>query len=298
MLKAQSLTRFFFYSVWAVLMTLTTYVLGAAPLKVLREHVGRVWFWLWSIALSAGFYGAGLKPLGIGFLSLVVLVGVFVELEELHLSFLLSAFFTLMIQVLIAGGAMALWMSRVGPRWLTDLRTAIEAVGQQLARWNPGLPSDYADLFLQVLPSAAVVLWMSALYLAVLLEGRLKPQGKLLSARPSMRSQLADLRMPDFVVWVFIAALFCAFSGVVQKSVEVVAINVLNVCALLFFMQGIGVVSRFFAKLRLGSFWQVAFMVLIVIHLFLVVSLLGLMDYWADFRARINRQTQQYNRET
>jgi len=96
-----------------------TYPLGGVPLKVLRQLSGRAAYWLWTTGISVGFYVAGtyatgayaaiFKPLGIAFFSLVVLIGVFSELEELHLSFPVSAFFTLLINTLIVGGSFALW---------------------------------------------------------------------------------------------------------------------------------------------------------------------------------------------
>lgn len=307
----QKLSRFIFYSVWAVLMTVMTYILGGVPLKVLRQQVGRVGYWTWGTSISVGFYAAGVKPVGIMLFSLVVLIGVFSELEEMNLSFPVSAFFTLLINTLITGGAFALWVSRIGPKWSMEVHNAVDSVIKQLSAVNPGIPPNYSELVVQVIPSAVLVLWISALYLAVLLEGRLSPSIKTNGGDAAlapkvvegeriltMREQLGELRMPDAVVWLFILALLGAFSGIVKKPVEIAAINVLNVCALLFFLQGIAVVSRFFDRLRMGGFWQFMFMVLIVIHLFLFVSFLGLMDYWLDMRGRMNKRPQEYNRET
>ncbi len=303
----QKVSRFIFYSVWAVLMTVMTYILGGVPLKVLRQQVGRAGYWLWTTGIAGGFYFADMKPLGIAFFSLVVLIGVFSELEELHLSFPVSAFFTLLINSLLVGGAFALWVSRIGPKWSTEVHGAVDQVIKQLSVVNPNIPPNYADLVVQVIPSAVLVLWIAALYLAVLLEGRLMPPAAATAGTaseggdaksPPMRAQLAELRMPDAVVWLFILGLLGAFSGLAKKPVEIAAINVLNVCALLFFLQGIAVVSKFFERLRMGSFWQFMFMVLIVIHLFLFVSVLGLLDYWFDMRARMNKRPQEYNRET
>ncbi len=113
-----------------------------------------------------------------------------------------------------------------------------------------------------------------------------------------MRQQLADLRLPDGVIWLFIGALLGAFGGFEVRGVEATSVNILNVSFVLFFFQGIAVVAKFFEKLRMGSFWQFVFMLLIVVHLFLFVSLVGLTDYWLDFRTRLNKRTTEFNRET
>lgn len=282
-------------------MTALTYILGGVSLKVLRHQLGRLGYWLLTAVITGGLFAAHAGPLAVAFLSLVVLMGVFSELEELHLSFLWSSFFTLLLNCLIAGGAMALWVSRVGPKWSTILQSSLETLLQPLTQINSSLKINYADLVYQI-PSIVLVLWMAAIYLAVLLEGRLNSQegpkkDVMESGFPSMRRQLSDLRMPDAVVWIFILALLGAFGGFDLRGVESISVNILNISFVLFFFQGIAVVARFFEKLKMGSFWQGIFMILIVVHLFLFVSLLGLMDYWLDFRSRFNKRPQEYKGE-
>lgn len=296
----QQITRTIFYTVWAVLMTALTYILGAVGLKVLRQKLGRTGYWSLTTALSVGFFALGAKPLAIAFFSLVVLMGVFSELEELHLSFAVSAFFTLLLNLLIGAGATALWVSRIGPKWTAMVQSSLEALLQPLAQINSHIQINYADLMMQ-LPSIVLILWMGAIYVAVLLEGRLTASQPVVApageAYPTMRQQLAQLRMPDPVVWLFILSLLGSFGGVEARGVQAISANVLNVTFVLFFFQGIAVVAKFFERLRMGSFWQFVFMVLIVVHLFLFVSLVGLMDYWVDFRARLDKRTPEYNRE-
>ncbi len=281
-------------------MTALTYVLGSVSLRILRAKHGRAIYWAWSGLIALAFcLSAKTLPLGIAFLSLVILVGVFCELEELGLNFLWSAFFTLLISSLISGGAFALWVSRVGPKWLSQILAGIDSLLKLLPQMGNNMQIQAMDLVLQI-PSIALILWMSSLYLAVLLEGRLEPAKKTATEnaeRPTMRAQLMQLRMPDVVVWGFILALLGAFGGFDKNIVEPVSINVLNVSFVLFFFQGIAVVARFFERLKMGPFWQLIFMVLVIVHLFLFVSLLGLIDYWFNFRARLDKRPQEFNSE-
>jgi hypothetical protein len=296
---AQKISRILFYSVWAVLMTALTYILGAVGLKVLRQKLGRTGYWALTTVLSVGFFAIGAKPLALAFFSLVVLMGVFSELEELHLSFTLSAFFTLLLNALIAGGATALWVSRIGPKWTGMVQSSLEMLLKPVAQLNASIQINYTDLMVQ-LPSIVLILWMGAIYVAVLLEGRLSAADRAPAAgdpHPTMRQQLSQLRLPDAVVWLFILSLLGSFGGFEVRGLQAVSANVLNVSFVLFFFQGIAVVSKFFERLRMGSFWQFVFMVLIVVHLFLFVSLVGLMDYWVDFRSRLEKRTTEFNRE-
>lgn len=291
--RAKRVLRFSFYGLWAVMMTALTYVLGAVGLKVLRREAGRWFYWSFGSVLTGILFGAMLKPLALAFVSLVVLVGVFSELEELGLGVLISGFFTLVINALCSAGAFALWVSMTGPKWSQQIQETLESTLKPLIELNPKLQINYFDLMLQ-LPSVLLILWMGAIYFAVLLESRLTP---VKSA--GLKGQLAGIRLPDPVIWLFIGALLGAFGGFAKAPVEAVSVNVLNVCFMLFFLQGIAVVGRFFETLRMGWFWQVVFMVLIVVHLFLFVSLLGLSDYWVDFRTRMaKRGGEEINRET
>lgn len=280
-------------------MTALTYILGAVGLKVLRGKMGRLGYWSLTTAISLALFAVSAKPLAIAFFSLVVLMGVFSELEELHLSFSVSAFFTLLMNALIGAGAVALWVSRIGPKWVSLVQSAMETLLEPIGKINPNFQPNVPELMLQV-PSVILIMWMGAIYVAVLLEGRLSARDpeKGESYQPTMRSQLATLKMPDPVVWLFILSLLGSFGGFEIRGLQSVSANVLNVTFVMFFFQGIAVVAKFFERMKMGSFWQFVFMVLIVVHLFLFVSLVGLMDYWVDFRGRLDKRTPEYNSET
>ena len=284
-------------------MTAFTYILGAVSLKVLRAKFGRAGYWGISTFLSLGLYLVGLKILGIAFFSLVVLIGVFSELEEMELHFKLSLFFTLVINSLVAGGAFAIWVYSTGPRWSQVVLTYLEDMTKKVAELNPQaqLQINFFEVML-VLPSVIVIMWIIAIYVAILLESRLVHEGNEgAPANPSsgMRAQLAELRLPDMAIWAFIAGLLAALGGIGHQGIEAVGANVLNVCFVLFFFQGIAIVARLFEKLKLPGYWQMLFMALVIIYLFPFVSLLGLTDYWFDFRGRLaKRPKEQFNRET
>lgn len=294
----QRTLRTIIYSAWAVVMTATplTYILGAAPLKALRVRLGRAGFWALGAAISGAFFGLVSPLLGIAFFSLVALVGVFDEMEEAGFSFMASGFFTLLINTLLGGGLFALWVSRTGVKWSAMILSFLDNLLKPLADLNPHLEIKALDVMLQ-LPSVIVVLWMAALYLAVLLESRLlggevvRPDG-----RASMRSQLAEFRLPDPAIWIFIASLLGAFGTFQVRGLEPAAVNVMNLCLMLLFFQGIAVVSRVFTALRMGPFWQGLLMLIIVLHLFVFVALIGLMDYWLDFRLRLDKKSAETNR--
>ena len=278
--------RHAFYAVWALALTGLTYVLGATPLKVLRAGWGRRGYWAVGVVTSAALI-AGPSPvnqLGWAFLSLVTLVGVFAEFEDMDLSLSASAFYTLLINCLLGAGAFALWIFASGKgAWRASLVGGLERTLKPVTDLNPSLHFDFAALSGQ-LPSIVVILWLASLYIAVLFEDRLGGRGRF-------RSQLAEYRNPDAVTWVLIGSLLGAFGHLAGPTLEVVSNNALNVCLLLFFFQGIAVVSRALATFRFGPVAQVLMMIVIVLHLFWFVSVIGLTDHWLDFRARLRKRS-------
>jgi len=295
--QVQRALRFIFFSVWAVFMTALTYILGAPSLKVLRRRLGRAKYWALTTLISIGLYGFQAKLLAVAFFSLVILMGVFDEFEEMEFSFQASGFFTLLINSLIGSGAFALWVFAAGPNWSQNILSGLENTLKPLAEMNSRLQLNYFDLMLQ-LPSIAVILWMGAIYVATLLEGRLSTGDMAVKTDvPSLRPQLATFRLPDAMVWIFIASLLGTFGNFQSHVLEAVAVNVMNISVVLFFFQGIAVVTKFFETVRLGPVWQFLFMVVIVVQLFLFVSLLGLLDYWLNFRSRLTKRAEGFNRE-
>ncbi len=305
-MKSSPWARNIFLSVWAVLMTALTVVLGAVSLKALRSHGGRWPYWGLSFAtvLGLGIGGVALGAhtgalqmllLSVIFLSLVLLVGLFSEFEEMGMTLQVAAFFALAITVLAASGGFALWASVLGPGWTKIFVGGIDSVViKPLLTLNSEVKVTAQDIAGQ-LPSIVIMAWLGALYLAVALESRVWGRG---TPSSKLRTQLFEIKMPDAVVWVFILALLGSFfTGVNNKWVEVISINALNLTMMLFFFQGIAVISKFFTTVCMSGFWQMIFMVFIVVNLFIFVSLLGLVDHWIDFRSRMAKRAQQFNKE-
>jgi hypothetical protein len=292
--RAQLAFRYLFFSAWAVLMTALTYVLGAPSLKVLRHHLGRWKYWSLTTAIGVALVALKAPALAVAFMSLVILMGIFTEFEDMDIGLMPSALFTLLVNGLLGAGAFAFWVSRIGPNWSQTLLESVETALKPLNQISPKVQLNFFDLMLQ-LPSIVIIMWTISIYLAVLMEDRLRfPEAAASSAktRPSFKSQLGEVRMPDACVWIFIVSLLGAFGDFKMRAFEVISVNAMNVCLVLFFFQGAAVAMKLFAKIRMGWFWQMLFMILIVVHLFLFVSLVGLLDYWFDFRTRLAKPPQ------
>jgi hypothetical protein len=291
--------RVVLYLLWGVLMTGLTFVLGALPLKSLRRGAGRTTYWGACLFAAVLLFGFHLQFYSVSFLSLVVLVGLFSEFEELGLALVPSAFFALLITAMLSASGFAFWVFSEGPNWQQSVMNFLHAALDPILQMNSNIKIEVRDIMAQ-LPSLAIIMWMVSLYLAVLLETRLTAPSAQPLPKARFRKELPNIRIPDVVVWTFIAALlgaFGTFKGLELGPLHSVSVNAFNVCLVVFFFQGLAVVRKFFDSVKMGWFWQSLLMVFIVLQLFIFVSLLGLVDHWVDFRTRIERRRQQIKRE-
>jgi hypothetical protein len=81
-----------------------------------------------------------------------------------------------------------------------------------------------------------------------------------------------------------------------KEPLEIASVNALNVLIVLYFFQGLAVISNVFRSFKVAPFWQAIWYTLFVLQLFLMVSLLGFVDYWLEFRVRLARDTAETNR--
>ena len=86
-------------------------VAAQSSISDVNGQEGRLIYWGLNAALAAGLFAAQFKMLSVAFFSLVLLTGIFAELEELGLSFKVSAFFTLVINSLIWAGVFSSFSS-------------------------------------------------------------------------------------------------------------------------------------------------------------------------------------------
>ncbi len=108
---------------------------------------------------------------------------------------------------------------------------------------------------------------------------------------PDRRSQwfsvatFREWKCPEPLVWVLIACGF-AFFVPAGEAVTVVAVNVLLVIGLCYFIQGLAVVAFFFHKNHVPRFLRSATYILIIFQQIftLLVAAIGLFDLWGDFR--------------
>ncbi|MDD2852633.1 MAG: YybS family protein [Desulfuromonadaceae bacterium] len=110
---------------------------------------------------------------------------------------------------------------------------------------------------------------------------------KKTSARFSLLEPIDDFstfRTPDRLVWVLIAA---GFALLLPSSILTTpALNILMITLLLYFIQGMSVVSAVISRNSISAFVRVILYALLIIqpYLLALVAGVGLFDLWVDFR--------------
>jgi hypothetical protein len=268
--------------VWCILLSAFTAVLGAAPLKVLRTKMGSGPFWLLGVCLVAGSTAAGWYPLAALLVIQVLIIGTFAEFEERDFTLRQSAAFSVLLTTLIMCSSFYIWTAFVGKAWLAQLTALVNSYLDRAASLNITVLSEVkaAELVVQI-PSALVIFVMLSLGLALIFERVISNWAGVFYRR---REKLTEFTAPDVVVWMFIFSLLGSFAQMHRPGVEAISLNFLNVCAVIYFFQGLAVLGKYFETFKISFFWRLMWVMILVIQLPILMALIGLIDYWADFR--------------
>lgn len=277
---------------WSVLLTALTGILGGVPLRGLRMAMGPTGFWALTLVATALLAIANWWMLALLYLSLVMVIGLFSELEEHGFTLVAGGAWSVVITSLMLGGGFAFWVSHQGSAWPSALIGKVESYLSGIPGWTDKVGIEAKDLVLQV-PSLVVVVLTLGLFMALLFQRRM---AVLNGGHRGPVHRLNRFAVPDAFIWVFIlsvAGAFLAKGGWLQP----LAINALNITAVVLFLQGLAVVASYFEYFKVGWFWQMLLLLVLVTQLFILVSLVGLVDYWMDFRSRLAKRAEEPNRE-
>jgi hypothetical protein len=274
----------------AVLLSMTTFVFGAIPMRAVRLAFGRLPFWAGFALASAALALAGLPAYALLVFSLVIVVGVYTDVEEHGGSVFISGFTSVLTALGTTALCGGLWLHRAKLHLLDEVRALLAQFEAATVSANPAFTIN-ADTFIQQLPSAAVIALVIGLGIALIGEARLlRWIGYPRVESPAAEQRLSMFRIPDAFVWIAIAAVFGAFVKHGNSQVELISMNVLNVLVVMFFFQGIAIVSQAFRSFKVSPFWQGLWYILLVFQLFFLVSLVGFADFWLEFRERLARK--------
>ena len=195
--------------------------------------------------------------------------------------------------------AMLAWYGQILERGILDIVRGyvIDSIQYSIALYEEiGIPQDQLDALREGAPQVAgwivdhgaalflmsttFLIWLNVLGMRMFFQGR----------DPSFPDfgDLACWKMPDWVVWLVIAA--GVLMIVPEEIAQIIGLNGMMILLFLYLLQGLSIVQFFCRKKNIPRYLRALFYALIVIYQYLLVfiSAIGLFDIWVDFR-KMNR---------
>jgi hypothetical protein len=303
-LKRYPTTKLLLTMFFSVFMSVLFVFLGAPFIKVLRNAFGAFIFWVSGFVafLSFWFVGEnflpGLQTFAALLGSLWILIGVYTEFEIKGKTGLIADGLAIIAGFIVF--TTSIWGVAVksGVTISEFIKSAINTFNQQLISNQQASSSSFKldpETILNQAPSAIVILLMLSLAFAKMLDSRAGLMMGLKIKNTVTKATLISFKAPDFFIWIMMFSFLLSFLKIQPELINVVASNVFNILLAVYFFQGLAVLEASFVAFNISSLMKFLIYFLIVGQLFFLLSLVGIIDYWVDFRARMKRMLKPEN---
>jgi Predicted membrane protein (DUF2232). len=288
MKKLATPQKFITTSALTIMLSLMTVILGAPFLRVLRHAFGPVAYWLLGLVVVAGTWFFKAEPLSVLIGSVWMTSGVYSELENKGLGWWISGILSVISGLCLFAATGFIALRTNGINTYPEVEKLMEQFAQKVTEVNPNAVFS-TEILLHQIPSAIAILLIVALGVGLIFERRVFSWLNLPREKIASQLKLLEYRLPDYMIWVAMTAFLLTMVSFGGKAIAILAVNVVNVAIVLYFFQGLAVLEVFLNSMRAGVFTRVLTYIILVGQLLLVLSVLGLIDYWVDFRGRIRR---------
>ena len=151
--------------------------------------------------------------------------------------------------------------------------------GDELVSMKKAMTS-LANLIIRIYPALATIMLTVMSGCNLLLVKRFSPRLGIEAKIEEFRS----FRNPDLMVWLLIVAGFAMLTDVAMITTP--ALNVLVLLGVLYFLQGMAVISSIISRFNSSVVLRVAFYLLLFVQPYMaaLVAAIGVFDLWGDFR--------------
>jgi hypothetical protein len=282
-----SFLRFLTVFCLAVMMSALFTFLGTPLLRVLRNVFGPWKYWGSGIFLTAVMLALSPMLLILAFLlfSMWVTVGIYQEFEERGWGNFWTACLSIAFGSMLLVWGPQLWAQALGLNLMDNLRVSFDELTKQLLG-EYGMSS---DVLVSQLPSMLIILQMAALAFALMLDRKFAALVGVRYERIASQMRLLEFRVPEFLIWITMLSFLISFIKMPQAWMSATALNVFVVMMGFYFFQGLAVLEFSFLVFRVGALIRLLLYVFVVGQLFFLLSLVGVIDYWVDFRQKVKR---------
>lgn len=274
-----------------VFLSAITMVLGAVPMQTLYLKSGPRRFFLTMSLLVAVSVAIGWLPLSLTIASLATLIFAFNWLNQRGKSLFFSGLSAVTAASFVGFSGIQAWLVKSGQSFKELVKEPVDQFLAQFSAVNGGGNQMVANDLIAQIPSGVVIFLIASLAIALFFEERMAKFFRIQLLK-SRRMSFITLRLPDVFFWLLLGAVLATFLQVDwPETVRHVGSNVLNVLLVLYFFQGLAIVSVFFDTYRVSPLWRAIWYVFLILQLFLFVSCIGVVDFWFDFRQKLQKKT-------
>lgn len=261
--------------------------LGAPFLRALSVTAKPKVFWTAGIMLSAILMALGLTLASVYIGATWVTLGLYSELEKRGIDWRKAG-----LASLFAGVVFATLLYGVTTKYLDQQviwSELLMPLQETMNKAFPENPMDVASLKAYV-PGIFLAMLFSSLALGFMLESKVTRLFNIRQTRVASGLKWLEFRLPDLFIWTSLFAAFFSLVPVGISSLEKISLNIVIVSVVAYFFQGLAITEFLTRTFRFGPFSKMVLYILIVLQLAPAVVLIGLTDYWVDFRKRLRKK--------
>ncbi len=262
-----------------------TVLIASGPLRAFRLSYPFWVYWPVVAAASAALWLAGVSVVACVLAASALVIGLFTEFQAWHMSRGVAASGAIVALMAAVGAAFGGWCRSLKISPVTWLTQAIEPMVEKFKTAYPNAEIQ-VDMIIYQLPSALILLGLISIAAALVSE-----QSWLRMGGSNRRSEpWNEFKLSDFAIYALMLSLLAALTRHGVPAITSVGANVLNVLVLLYFFQGMAVVFKAFDVFRVGLPWRIPVGLVLTFQLALIVAVVGVADYWLEFRNRLTRR--------
>ena len=265
-----------------------TVFLGAIPMHISWRTLGRRMYYFLYFGFSLFLALLGFTEWGFMLAGLSVIVGLNNECLDRGYSYFTSAFFSI-------GTVFGLPFLIV---WFFHLSSGLSLLQEFQKNITTGLtqlkvPPDSIEVLsatenIVQIPSFIVFL-LGAIILVTLVSE--KKVFRWLEVPIPKRKLLSEFCVPNAVIWLFITSLLGIFLTDKTPMLQQISTNLFKISMYFYFFQGLAVIAKLFEVLKIPlAWWKWCMIVLFIAYFQFLPSLIGLLDFWIDFRKRFSKK--------
>ena len=269
----------------AFMLMMLGFFFGTPLIRVLRKTYGARVFWISGLVLTLLFMFA-FPPLFILVVPIWMTLGIYMELESRGARWTTSA------AVAILSGVAVIFATTAFGILASDVHSLAEAKTLLLTQFSEGMknqpPEIQAEMlsWFQIVPALIVVTLVISLASGLMFEKRAYAWLKAPREKVASQLKLLEFRLPDFIIWPMMLGFLLVAKNFGSEALGIFGKNLAIIGCALFFFQGLSVVEATLRSFRAGVMVKVAvYLILVTQALPLVV--IGVIDYWVDFRKRL-----------